>query len=190
MDAVDQRARRLRRTFAVAEFELRGGRCNGGCEARRCAIGFADQEAEQFGDRAGRRIDGFRRAWRHVTRRDGQDLAGSVTRTVCSPLGRRAVVLGDDGPAVGQFGDRRLPALIMGSMVKIMPAPSSPGRCRACRSAAPADPRGSAADAVPQNSGPRKTVADSAWRWIAAPMSPRRPPGFTWSMPIHMHSEG
>ena len=49
----------------------------------------------------------------------------SVTSTVCSPLGGNTMILGDHGPAVGEQLDVPLPALIIGSMVKIMPGTSS-----------------------------------------------------------------
>ena len=40
----------------------------------------------------------------------------------------------------------------------------------------------------PQNSRTTLKPRLSAWRWIAAPMSPSVAPGRTSSMPFHMHS--
>ena len=55
----------------------------------------------------------------------GEDLvAGLGDEHGVLPLRRQAVVLGDDGPAVGELADAGLPALIIGSTVKVMPGSS------------------------------------------------------------------
>jgi len=58
--------------------------------------------------------------------RDGQDLYACLgDQDGVLPLGREAVILGDDGPAVGKFTDFGPTCIIIGSMVKVIPGSST-----------------------------------------------------------------
>src|SRR4029079_13959282 len=112
----------------------------------------------------------------------------SVTRIVCSHCAERLWSLVTIVHPSASSRIAGLPALIIGATLKGIPGSSCipvPARaeCSPCGSSWTFRPI-----PWPQNSRTIENPCCSACTWIAAPMSPRRPPGFASAIPRHMHS--